>query len=106
MDEGPRVPQGVRGAGGGIRADCRGRQSAYARGPESGAIGQAHENDAEHDRAAGERARPALDANAGALRQGDGASAEDQLRAGEEEGVMVTVVVGWVEPKAKPIVAE
>ena len=59
------------------------------RGPEPGRAGAAHEDDAEHDRAARKRPRQALDAHARPLRQGDRASAEDQLRAGEEERVRV-----------------
>jgi hypothetical protein len=40
-------------------------------------LSQAHENDAEHDRAAGKRARTAVNAHARAVCQGDGAPAED-----------------------------
>ena len=61
---------------------------ARALGLEPGGTGQAHEDDAEHDRAAGKRARPALDAHARAVRQGDWAPAEDQFRAGAETRIV------------------
>src|SRR2546421_7361418 len=54
------------------------------RGAQPGRARQAHEDDAEHDCAAGKRTRPALYAHARALREGDRPSAQDQLRAVEE----------------------
>src|SRR5581483_4823961 len=58
----------------------RGGEGAGARGLEPGGACQAHEDDAERGGAAGKRARPALDPHARAVRQGDRAQAEDQLR--------------------------
>src|SRR6476469_5984995 len=47
-------------------------------------------------RAAGKRARAAFDAHARAVCQGDGASAEDQLRAGAEKWC----AVGWATARS------
>ena len=60
---------------------------ARALGLEPGRTRQAHEDHAEHDRAARKRPRPALDAHARAICQGDRAPAEDQLRPGAGEGM-------------------
>jgi len=60
---------------------------ARALGLEPSRTCQAHEDDAEHDRTARKRPRAALDPHARPLRQGDGAPAEDRIRAGAQEGM-------------------
>ncbi len=60
---------------------------ARALGLEPSRTGQAHEDDAEHDRTARKRPRQALDPHARPLRQSHGAPVEDRIRAGAQEGM-------------------
>jgi hypothetical protein len=85
LDEGPGVSQGIRRAGGGVHRDGRDRQGAPPRRSQPGRTCAPDEDDAEHRGAARKRPRPALDAHAAAVRQSDGAPAQDQLSADKGE---------------------
>ena len=94
VDEGPGSAQGIRRAGGGIRADgARWRRRARARASARRELARRMKTtQSTIARLESGRGMPST-RTLGAVRQGDGAQVEDQLRAGAEEDE----IVGWVE---------